>query len=101
MIYFGHLYFAKVADCLASPDLPAYDIVVQLDRQLRAVEVEAPNWLRWRESYDGSLTGADEETRERRIRQQHMACLLLHKALSGKWLPATSADNSPTSAMVQ
>ena len=71
--------FIRVVDCLAAPQLPAYEVVAGLDRELRSVESSAPQWLKWRAA--STLT---TET-ERRVPQQHMACLLLHKALLGKF----------------
>ncbi|ORY28183.1 fungal-specific transcription factor domain-domain-containing protein [Naematelia encephala] len=72
--------FSKVADCLAAPELPSYDVVMRLDGELRSVEAGAPQWLKWRE-YEAMAEATDEETKMRRIPQQHQAALLLHKAL--------------------
>ncbi|RXK39802.1 hypothetical protein M231_02995 [Tremella mesenterica] len=47
--------FVRIADCLASPELPRYDVVMQLDGELRGVEATAPSWLRWQT--DGELSG--------------------------------------------
>lgn len=74
------MLFSKVADILAAPQLPSYDVVLQVDGELRAVEAGSPQWLRWREQFDDDIV---EESRERQLPQQHQAALLIHKALLG------------------
>ncbi|KAL7418264.1 hypothetical protein Q5752_006720 [Cryptotrichosporon argae] len=68
--------FFKIADCLAATDLPAYDVVLQLDAGLRATESSGPTWLRWTE-----VGHADWQSSPRQSAQQHAATLFVHKAL--------------------
>ncbi|KAM0747622.1 hypothetical protein T439DRAFT_292608, partial [Meredithblackwellia eburnea MCA 4105] len=70
------LLFGKVSDLLASSDLPAYEEVLRLDRQLKECEARAPSWLRL--SVVGSSGLAPDPST---IPQKHMVSLLLHKAL--------------------
>ncbi|GAA5838680.1 hypothetical protein JCM11251_003261 [Rhodosporidiobolus azoricus] len=71
------LLFARVADLLASTDLPDYAEVLALDRTLRAHEARAPEWLRLTD-FSGALRPDDTPGT---VAQRHMLCLLLHKAL--------------------
>lgn len=93
--------FSKVADVLAAPDLPSYDVVMKLDGELRAIEAAAPTWLRWRE-YDVITENLDPVSRARKASQQHQAALLIHKALLGEIGSSFGLlTRSPTSALVQ
>lgn len=68
---------SKVADCSALPELLAYAIVLSLDRELREIEAEAPDWLHCRES-DPDFSENHHQIRANQIPQQPMARPLLH-----------------------
>ncbi|KAM0789787.1 hypothetical protein ACM66B_006639 [Microbotryomycetes sp. NB124-2] len=71
------LLFGRVADLLASAELPDYSEVLLLDKALRSHEARAPDWLRLTD-FSG-VPRADDTTSS--VAQRHMLCLLLHKAL--------------------
>ncbi|RSH89110.1 hypothetical protein EHS25_002776 [Saitozyma podzolica] len=71
--------FFKVADCLATSDLPDYHVVMELDGALRRIDGSAPAWLRWSEG--GAKQAWAPELSERQLAQQHAATLFAHKAL--------------------
>lgn len=73
--------FFRIADCLASPELPDYAVVVELDTELRRVESSAPPWLRWA---DDLSTSHGLNLTPRQWAQQHAATLFCHKALLGE-----------------
>lgn len=76
--------FSKVADILAASQLPEYPVVMDLDRDMRAVVADAPSWLHWRENHDvEEEKHMTDDARSRRIPQRHMAALLLHKGVLG------------------
>ncbi|KAK4052952.1 hypothetical protein OIO90_004076 [Microbotryomycetes sp. JL221] len=71
------LLFGRVADVLASAELPKYSEVLSLDKALRSHEARAPGWMRITDFSRASQ--ADDPPSS--IAQRHMLCLLLHKAL--------------------
>lgn len=71
------LVFGKIADLLATPDLPDYGQVLALDRELKASEASAPAWLRATDFSGRTL----DQLPEKIIAQKHMLALLLHKGL--------------------
>mgnify|MGYP007007020821 CR=1 FL=1 len=71
------LVFGKIADLLATPDLPDYGQVLILDRELKASEASAPAWLRATDFSGRTL----DQLPEKIIAQKHMLALLLHKGL--------------------
>ncbi|POY70520.1 hypothetical protein BMF94_6434 [Rhodotorula taiwanensis] len=71
------LGFGKISDVLATPDLPDYAVVLQLDRELKASEASAPGWLRSAEFPPAQIHDLPEKI----VAQKHMLNLLLHKGL--------------------
>lgn len=69
--------FTEIANVLTLSDLPPYDVVLSLDKRVRAIEAAAPSWLRWG---DRDITTGDD----RITLQKHMLALLKDKALLGR-----------------
>lgn len=69
--------FMKVADYLASSELPDYSEIVKLDTDLRAVEAAAPAWIKWSDIGDNAWTGLAT----RFVVQQHSATMFFNKGL--------------------
>ncbi|KAL1407402.1 hypothetical protein Q8F55_006834 [Vanrija albida] len=69
--------FFRIADYLGSSELPDYSVVVTLDSELRRVEAQAPNWLKWSDFYDPATMKLSPTY----ITQQHSATMFYHKGL--------------------